>query len=390
MASQGGVPQALLDQLFNAIYNNNQANTNAMAVGALLWWDWFICLDQEVEKIWKSEWSLPKILYLIIRYYGLFDLLVEAMVAATHKVPVEMCAKSPSSLASSYFISDVTTSILNSSPCTSYYLYLLLSPKANDSGPNIISFVANFLLVLRLKVLYFDQPWVIRFIYFVWGSETIIEIVSTTLVTLDWLPIPAIPGITLAGCVASNKDPNLSIVAWVPAMATSAIYFGLTIYKFLQYRRTGTPPPLMMQVLTDGTMFFGMIFAALLVNVVMSLTIKNGLLIIGVQWSKATWSLAAARLVLNLRGAKITREKEPFSNAGAISLVQFRRPPTKASGAGMGGGMGTSLVTGASTTIFEDMPPPAFVAHDGEDEHEMSEVDGTNTRGASEVGENAA
>jgi hypothetical protein len=36
--------------------------------------DWLILIDREVEHIWRKEWSIPKILFIISRYGLLLDM----------------------------------------------------------------------------------------------------------------------------------------------------------------------------------------------------------------------------------------------------------------------------------------------------------------------------
>jgi len=36
-------------------------------------YDWLILLDREVELIWRSEWSIPKILFIVARYGAFID-----------------------------------------------------------------------------------------------------------------------------------------------------------------------------------------------------------------------------------------------------------------------------------------------------------------------------
>ncbi|KAL6304074.1 hypothetical protein BKA93DRAFT_307468 [Sparassis latifolia] len=63
-------PQAPLETLFAL------QRTYYSSVAALAWliFDIVITLDQEVEFIWKARWTFPKCLYLVTRYYGLFNL----------------------------------------------------------------------------------------------------------------------------------------------------------------------------------------------------------------------------------------------------------------------------------------------------------------------------
>ena len=37
-------------------------------------YDWFILFDLEVEHVWRSEWGVTKILYIVSRYGPLFDM----------------------------------------------------------------------------------------------------------------------------------------------------------------------------------------------------------------------------------------------------------------------------------------------------------------------------
>ena len=39
-------------------------------------YDWLTLLDREVEHVWRSEWSMPKILFIISRYGTVLDMLI--------------------------------------------------------------------------------------------------------------------------------------------------------------------------------------------------------------------------------------------------------------------------------------------------------------------------
>jgi len=39
-------------------------------------YDWLTVLDREVEHIWRSKWSIPKILFIVSRYGIFIDILV--------------------------------------------------------------------------------------------------------------------------------------------------------------------------------------------------------------------------------------------------------------------------------------------------------------------------
>jgi len=37
-------------------------------------YDWLTALDREVEHIWRSKWSIPKILFIVSRYGAFIDM----------------------------------------------------------------------------------------------------------------------------------------------------------------------------------------------------------------------------------------------------------------------------------------------------------------------------
>jgi len=37
-------------------------------------YDWLTLLDREVEHIWRSKWSIPKILFIVSRYGAFIDM----------------------------------------------------------------------------------------------------------------------------------------------------------------------------------------------------------------------------------------------------------------------------------------------------------------------------
>ncbi|TBU64104.1 hypothetical protein BD310DRAFT_467170 [Dichomitus squalens] len=51
------------------------ANSSTMAAVTLLMYDICLTFSQEVEFVWRARWTGTKILYLVVRYYGLFAIL---------------------------------------------------------------------------------------------------------------------------------------------------------------------------------------------------------------------------------------------------------------------------------------------------------------------------
>ncbi|KAJ4467214.1 hypothetical protein J3R30DRAFT_3696617 [Lentinula aciculospora] len=55
------------------VYVTQYANCTfaVVAGGALLFYDYLLTLDDEIELIWQRSWSIGKALYIISRYYSL-------------------------------------------------------------------------------------------------------------------------------------------------------------------------------------------------------------------------------------------------------------------------------------------------------------------------------
>ncbi|KAJ3796894.1 hypothetical protein GGU11DRAFT_828692 [Lentinula aff. detonsa] len=60
--------------LFQAISSNQAAISSNIAALTVLLYDCLLTFDIEVKYIWKSQWTIPKLLYLFAKYYGLAHL----------------------------------------------------------------------------------------------------------------------------------------------------------------------------------------------------------------------------------------------------------------------------------------------------------------------------
>ncbi|KIM61549.1 hypothetical protein SCLCIDRAFT_876821 [Scleroderma citrinum Foug A] len=51
---------------------NQLQSQTSVAVTVVLFYDFFLTLDQEIEHIWKHNWNLTSALYIFVRYFGTF------------------------------------------------------------------------------------------------------------------------------------------------------------------------------------------------------------------------------------------------------------------------------------------------------------------------------
>ncbi|KAJ6468127.1 hypothetical protein C8R47DRAFT_1223418 [Mycena vitilis] len=67
---------ALANLITTALRDIQATRYAQLASSAIIIWDHLITLDEEVELIWKSSWSMGKGLFVINRYYTLISVVI--------------------------------------------------------------------------------------------------------------------------------------------------------------------------------------------------------------------------------------------------------------------------------------------------------------------------
>ncbi|KDQ62365.1 hypothetical protein JAAARDRAFT_457719 [Jaapia argillacea MUCL 33604] len=153
--------------------------------------------------------------------------------------------------------------------------------------------------------------------------------------------IPQMPGLPVTGCFLSQtpaKHTWLIAIGWAVHVAINAIYFGLTLYKFvasvsgagLNPRESWKLAPLLSLFIRDGTVYFLIIFgmclpwfygwhvcvcsddnvpvSALYNLVIMLIYTNRPLVIVGESLMAATYAVTSSRLILGLHKSVNTSE----------------------------------------------------------------------------------
>ncbi|KIK57949.1 hypothetical protein GYMLUDRAFT_75221 [Collybiopsis luxurians FD-317 M1] len=179
---------ALSGLLSEAIRDNRAATACTIAAFTILVYDCILTFDKEITYIWKSPWTMPKLLYILVKYYGLAQL---------------------------------------------------------SGGPVIFTTLVNIILGLRLHALYRSSKLVAALILFLliaiaefWGSYHIASLLemSVPLNSLAELE-PYIPNIedVLPGCVlGALPSLRFTLVSFISHLCLSGTLFGLMAYKCLQ------------------------------------------------------------------------------------------------------------------------------------------------------------
>ncbi|EJF61817.1 hypothetical protein DICSQDRAFT_169834 [Dichomitus squalens LYAD-421 SS1] len=256
---------------------------NRAAAAASTWLAYDICLTlaEEVELVWKARWSLPKVLYFLVRYYALSTSLLYLSVNSSPDPPF--------GLASARSIRMMHSELKG------------LSADAAD-GPGSRHSRALIAFCYTAEI----------------AAAIPISVVEARLITI--LPRPA--NFPLPGCYTLASVPlRKSLASWVVNCTVATTFFALMLYKFftgdafkLELSEAKRNPlakwtevrrfsPLLYLLLRDGTAYFAMIFLVNAVNMALSIREEGRALEgMGVAWLVAVSSVASSRLLLNLRG----------------------------------------------------------------------------------------
>ncbi|KAF7368343.1 hypothetical protein MVEN_00155800 [Mycena venus] len=215
--------------------------TGYLAVAALcvLIYDHIVCLPEEVELMWKSRWGVAKIIYLWNRYFSLV------------------------------VVSLNTSVILRNISSSNAYVSLNPDSRKGDSwlqvqgsSSTVLIATVDFVLALRVWILYGRPRWMAWFFAFLATLEVVVMIIVDVYAfrqMRDYVHL----GTIIKGCYAYNVPRFLTLYAAAPLIVTF-IMFAMTLYKcaLTLYRTDHRVMPVWTLFLRDGVVWFVLVFAA--------------------------------------------------------------------------------------------------------------------------------
>lgn len=115
--------------------------------------------------------------------------------------------------------------------------------------------------------------------------------------------------------------------ASVPNLTLALVFLGLTLWKLFQTQRSlngsftlkklrelDSVSPILMAFVTDGSVFFALIAAALVVGMIPSFAVSGPIQSAFLPWTMAFYSYSGAHLVLNLRSRVLGKSATPTWN----------------------------------------------------------------------------
>lgn len=239
-------------------------------------YDHIITLGEECNHIWPARMTLARVLFFVNRYV-IEGMLLFAFIAAG--------------------FGNLSTSF-----CTFYLRWLSVNLTVQNA-------VVQGILVLRVWALYQGNKPVIGLAFFLYFS------ICATLVGLtitDYLAesVDVERVVALPGCYADSL-PSMIAGYWITPLAIESYLFIMVTFRAFVYWKAGESSPAILNLMArDSTVYFAIIFALLLGNLLMFLFGPPFLSSLLLNPLSAASCILGSRMLLNLRVAIIDPSSE--------------------------------------------------------------------------------
>ncbi|KAJ7112547.1 hypothetical protein C8R44DRAFT_741630 [Mycena epipterygia] len=295
-----------------------QGSARSCTAAALTWvvYDISLTFEREVVSVWRSSWSLSKILFLFSRYNTIIALgffLMEAIETKHFILPLNVPSRQPAGSSCMYWPSTRNLPMTNHPSTLASRWYLGLT--------EVLSILAGELLILiRINAVYgWSRKIVVLTLLFC--SEAVIGLVTTGVSILGGSK-GLLGSKGILACMPNQVSvPDVNISMWCTSMTVACIYIGLIIQKAIGVVQDIEE--------ADGSrgksLYFVVIFGVLLLNLVLILQ-HNRYAQLGTPWLLATYSVASTRIFLNLKDMSLRQHLHSgatWSECQQSSALQF-------------------------------------------------------------------
>ncbi|KAF9522905.1 hypothetical protein CPB83DRAFT_899218 [Crepidotus variabilis] len=332
----------ILPLVFKGLKMTRDGNYSIAAAIAVIGYDICATFFDEMQLIWGKKWSLPKVLYLLARYYGLIYLIITLIVGSNTKLTSEVFVNTLCVLFPNRFPA------LTSVSCRGYLYYY------SYGGDIFFTSIVNAIFVIRIHALYGKSQKILALFVslcliefgFELGTTYIAAKTSAESATVNPLGIP------WPGCIGTALPLKLTLLAWIPCLTVATILFAFTIFKFKDALRKqaiisrsesqekiNNLSPMMVVFIRDGSLYFFLIFAILLLCTVLIVPRDEDSALPLMPWIIAVYSLSGSHLILDLRKAgqngvnqhsdRVPDDTLPLAFAGGSGPAKYNFPAAK-------------------------------------------------------------
>ncbi|KAK0437003.1 hypothetical protein EV421DRAFT_1083293 [Armillaria borealis] len=271
------------------LYDNKKSSYSYVSALSFLTWDIIVSFGDEVNYIWVSQWSIPKLIYFLARYYPFLYLIGANIMSLATDIPKRL----------------------------SSLLVLVFNRRSLFRDHNIGHHLASSgLLVIQPKQMAAD-----------FHGDATGALYACSRLAIDLAAgVYSVPA-PWQGCTAPVPKFGFVLSAYVPNLTLALVFLGLTLWKLFQTHRSlngsitlkklrelESVSPLLMAFVTDGSVFFALIAAALVVGMIPSFAVSGPIQSAFLPWTMAFYSYSGAHLILNLRSRVLGESATPTWN----------------------------------------------------------------------------
>ncbi|KAJ7041331.1 hypothetical protein C8F04DRAFT_1079786 [Mycena alexandri] len=316
--------------------NGNPNSVQSSAIAAVTWVMYDVCLtwDRELSSVWRSPWSIPKILFIFSRYHTILALgffLMEAI--GTAHLTLRTGTGGPLPTDPGFW-----------APCRANLPYSYVSRWYLGLTEVLSIMSGQFMILIRINAVYGWSRRVVLLTLFLFFAESVIGF-TTTIISIRGGAKGLFDSTEILTCSAMQgyiPDVNVSRCT---SMVVVGIYLILVVHKakdiahvidgaesqlaikkvgHLFVFQTTNMTPTLHVCLRDAAIYFGVIFGVLLINLVLVL-VRDRNAYMGTAWLLATYSVASTRISLNLKdlSAGARYNESSWSKFQENSVLEF-------------------------------------------------------------------
>ncbi|KAF8058613.1 hypothetical protein FPV67DRAFT_510089 [Lyophyllum atratum] len=295
----------------NAVIGNRICNYSGVVAFTFSVHEWLSTVDEEVEQIWKRQWTPLKFLYIFLRMLSF----------STQLFPV----------------------VLSFLPFTTSFAFHSIHTCRvvvgfQGAASQVLMLGVQIILLMRVDALYYAHLRLRMFLRALYMVEVVVTWVVFAI---------AMPKIEYGlNCLVTSFPAGFTVLFFVAPMAMDFLLFVLTMVKFYQAIREGWGrEPVIYRFLKDGIWAFALPFTIVTINISCMAFLPGPLSSIGYSWVIAIPAFAGCRLILNmshlLRGRRLeggprTYPTQDFMIASRTDVWSHERVAASDSGRNIG------------------------------------------------------
>ncbi|KAF8224289.1 hypothetical protein L208DRAFT_1461566 [Tricholoma matsutake] len=257
----------------NLIISNAVCNAN-LACAALVIYEHFLQLDNEVELFWKKRWCVGKILFLTNRYFSLVLLISSAAGIMVPRPSLKLC-----------------------------FMYYHVW---QNIAMEVQVILTHAILAHRLHAMYWRRRNVLVFLIAVICTEAAYLSAMKVVGALSLFSVETLTIMTnepFPGNIFCALHSRRSLYVYSVVLVVETIFLGMALRKAWTHRASQCGSPLMQELSRDSVFYFFMTFCVYLTNLVFWEQDQMPLNTLGLPFSYAFGSIFSNRLLIRIRSA---------------------------------------------------------------------------------------